>query len=411
MFKAGRFTAAAMLVVTGTLLLLDQLSDIHLFSAVAGWWPLILIALGLEYLILNFVNYNNRREIKLDFGGLLFAVIVSAIVVGASQTGSFSFDWLKNWQFSFPGETGTKFVEMPTDIPVADGTQKVMIVNPYGDAAIQSGDVEQIHVQPTVWVNTTDQEQARKIADNAKVVYSEGSTLQVETQGQEYGGGLFGPRKPRINLEITLPQNKKVDVEIRLTNGNVDASKLSVRERFDVQSSNGSLRFADIVGQVHARTTNGSIHAESIAGHAQLQTTNGPITAQNIQGNLILETTNGSLQAGTVSGQLSARSTNSSIAIDEVRGGVQAETTNGSVKGKTHTVGGDWNIRTSNGKITLQIPENGDYRVQGQTTNGSIDTDLPFNAGKQFVEGSVGKGTYLISLSTKHAGISVHKVD
>jgi hypothetical protein len=103
--------------------------------------------------------------------------------------------------------------------------------------------------------------------------------------------------------------------------------------------------------------------------------TNGNITATRLTGELEIGTTNGALDMQDVAGTLSLRTTNGSI---RVAGGsssqVFATTTNGQIQLEFAEAPAEVLARTTNGGVTVRVPDGGSYFVDANTTNGDIDT-------------------------------------
>ena len=95
---------------------------------------------------------------------------------------------------------------------------------------------------------------------------------------------------------------------------------------------------------------------------------------------LSLETRNGSISITDVVGAIEFRARNGAIRLDDVGGDVQGRTTNGRV---SVTLGGsEWDgrgldVETTNGRVTLQVPEGFRADLTIGTVNGRFETDIP----------------------------------
>ena len=75
-----------------------------------------------------------------------------------------------------------------------------------------------------------------------------------------------------------------------------------------------------------------------------------------------------------------------------------------------HPGGGpDLRARTSNGNITVKLPESAGARVRARTSNSSVASDFPLNnvtaMGKTHMDGTVGAGGPLLYLVTSNGHI------
>lgn len=409
MKKAGRYTAALLLIAVGGSLLLDQSMDTNYVGQLLGWWPLLLISLGVEYIVSGLINPGGSRPMKFDFGGIIIALLISIIVIGTTQSSSLSFSSLKLHinPFSFTDEAGTPFERGITLIPLDADTNKVVIENPNGSVTLKSGDVKQIEVDVTLYVSKLNDEDAKKIAESSRINYNEGSTLKIIAQSESYR--TFGVRrKPRMNLTITLPQGHEVDMELQLSNGKVVASDIPIRDELKIHTTNGSVDVTNIGGKIIAESTNGSMQVNEIDGDVELDTVNGSAVASSITGDVSMDTTNGSITASHVDGSVEADSTNGRIVVEETTGDLAADTTNGGITVISSIVGGDWKLDTTLGRIEITVPENGHFEVKGSAGMGSVTSELPLTISKKTIKGTIGFGEHRIEMDT-NGGITVRK--
>jgi hypothetical protein len=98
------------------------------------------------------------------------------------------------------------------------------------------------------------------------------------------------------------------------------------------------------------------------------------------ESNLSLETVNGGIKVMGVHGDIEFRATNGGIALDDVGGDVRGRTTNGGIHVELY--GDEWDgagldVQTTNGGVTLDVPD--DYRatLTSGTVNGGLRIDFP----------------------------------
>jgi hypothetical protein len=92
-----------------------------------------------------------------------------------------------------------------------------------------------------------------------------------------------------------------------------------------------------------------------------------------------LKTVNGRIESRGVGGSLHLSSTNGAIRVEGAHGSVQARTTNGAIYAELHQVEADAELLfdTTNGGITVNLPESIQTTVRARTSNGSVSTDFP----------------------------------
>ena len=127
--------------------------------------------------------------------------------------------------------------------------------------------------------------------------------------------------------------------------------------RFVGRTVNGSVKTGDLGADVEAYTVNGSIETASRRGHVTAKTVNGSIRAEAA----------GLVRAHTVNGSITAR-----MGQEAWEGGMGFETTNGS--------------------ITLEVPDTFSADVRAKSQSGSIKSDFPLRIDRNGYVGSEARG-------------------
>lgn len=147
---------------------------------------------------------------------------------------------------------------------------------------------------------------------------------------------------------------------------------------------------------VRVRTSNGSVTTSGLSGDAELRSSNGTIHVENHRGSVDVKTSNGSVRVEHARGPITLETSNGRVIVTEARAGVEAETSNGSMYVSTsHDNDQPVRVRTSNGRIELDLGASFMGRLKIKTTNGKIrltglddarlvesnDTDLEISVG------------------------------
>lgn len=119
--------------------------------------------------------------------------------------------------------------------------------------------------------------------------------------------------------------------------------------------------------------------------------------------NLSLKANNGSIHVETVHGQIRFHTTNGSVHLAEVGGDVDGSTTNGSLT--IDLAGNAWNgsglrAETTNGSVNLNLPDNYSAQVEASTVNGRVKVDFPVT-----LSGEIGKN---MSFQLGSGGPTIH---
>jgi hypothetical protein len=130
---------------------------------------------------------------------------------------------------------------------------------------------------------------------------------------------------------------------------------------------------------------------------------------------LDISNVNGAVAASDVSGRLRVETTNGKIDLARCGGTVDASTTNGGIRAELVqvTAGRELNFETTNGRITLIVPQSLAANIDAGTTNGSITTDLPVttkNFESNSLRGAVNGGGPSLRLRTTNGGIEIRTI-
>lgn len=206
--------------------------------------------------------------------------------------------------------------------------------------------------------------------------------------------------------ELPPPTQKKpsVSLSMDISNGSVDASGLEFLGGVRIATGTGMVTLADMTGPVAVKVTDGGVEAKGIIGESVLEVKNGTITAESVEGgSLYVATTNGNVELNAIKGDLVAETKNGAIDIFSAEAGIKADTLNGSISIDSRVVGGNWDLDSSVGEITLTLPEDGSYTVYGSVTFGKISTDLPLELIRKTVRGTVGDGAFRIHINATNS--------
>lgn len=130
---------------------------------------------------------------------------------------------------------------------------------------------------------------------------------------------------------------------------------------------------------------------------------------------LRLHTTNGGIEVVDVSGDIDFRATNGGVTLAGVAGDVHGRTTNGGLH--VELAGERWSgagmdVETTNGGITLLVPEDYSAELEARTTNGGIDIGFPVmvqgRIGRQ-LRATLGEGGPRIRAVTTNGGVRIER--
>jgi DUF4097 and DUF4098 domain-containing protein YvlB len=128
--------------------------------------------------------------------------------------------------------------------------------------------------------------------------------------------------------------------------------------------------------------------------------------------NLEIGNVNGAVNASDVSGKLEFSTVNGKIDLSRCSGSLEASTVNGSIRAELLKVtkGQPVRLSTTNGRITVYVPSTLAATLDADTTNGSIDSDIPVavsSKSRNSLRGTINGGGPELNLSTTNGGIDI----
>ncbi|WP_211749943.1 DUF4097 family beta strand repeat-containing protein [Paenibacillus sp. Marseille-Q4541] len=408
--RIGRYTAAIFIVVSGTLLLLDQIYQTEYMFELLRYWPFILIVWGMEFIISFIIHQKMRpagkkqykRRFKPDFKGMVSAVTLIACIFFVTQQDHYIHLWnrvslnLSSASMDYSEAEDNRIEKETLEVPVEMETASVLIENVNGDIRVNRGDVDSIQIKTVAWVDQVEEIEAEAVANASEVKVSEGKNIQISTSPQGYGSE--SKRQPRLNMTITIPDDRRFDLEIRTSNGAIYLDRPQAINSINVESGNGKIYIHNAIGDVHAKTLNGNISVADITGSASLDTNRGDLRAEDVSKEVNLSTQVGRIQISGIIGDIIAKTRNGNINVTEPLNKLELETLNGAIQVISSKVGGNWNIYSAVGDINLSLPEVGSYTIQGSSTYGNLNSELPFTIRNREIKGTVGEGEYKINI-------------
>lgn len=347
--RAGSYTALLLILCTAAALTGHWfgLNTLSWFSKLS---PILLIILGFEYLSLAKKNKN----VQLAWGRLVSSLIISFIITA----GFLGFQW-------FWSDTETMTLADSEQV-ISTDIRNVKIDNVTGSVTLLP------HSEQTIKVKTDIRHPFFSL-DRGNIeleTYEKDHTYHIKTKAPAVHF-FFIRSRPFVDLTIYVPDQLALNIDVQQKNGNIKAQSIHLRETF------------------HGRSTNGRIELDDLAGEFNLTSTNGTITVQNIRGKVEAKTTNGKVN------------------IDGNVSWVKARTTNGSITATSETVSDDWDLKTTNGNVTLTLPNEADAQLTARTTNGSVHAGAPFQINGKKVTGKLGDGKYSIVAKTTNGKLHI----
>lgn len=415
--RVGRYTAAALIVAVGVLLIMDKRWGTDYVYEMVDWWPFLLVVLGVEYIVL-FLWTRRRKKVQSDkpsnpdeqvkvrfrpdAKGILASLILAASVFIVTEQDHYMHLWnrvslnLGAASMDYSQAAGYMEDKGTIRVPVRMDTSDLVVEGVNGDISVQRGDTEEIEVRTVVWVDQTTEVQAKAVAAASFVETDGTKVIHIKATGKTYGDNE--KTQPRMNLTITIPDDRRFNLDIRTSNGAILLNRPEAISTILAETGNGRIRITNAVGDISGKTLNGDVIVANAIGNVDLDSNRGDMKARGVSGDVDLTTQVGSISIADSVGEFTAETRNGNITLDGANLGIKAQSLNGSINIVSSKVGGDWDVYSAVGAINVLLPDRGDYSLAGSSSYGDLSTDLPFKVQNKTIEGQLGEGEYRVKI-------------
>jgi hypothetical protein len=302
---------------------------------------------------------------------------------------------------------------------IEQNLEKTFTVSPGGELAIQAdrgsidlavGADDKIEVKVLRKARASNTAKAEEILAAHEVTFrQDGNRVVVEARSPKLGQG-WNWRGQNLEVRYTVNLPRKFNSDLHTAGGSIKVADLTGNVR--AQTAGGSIWVGRIDGSVWAHTAGGSVHVNGATGAVDTETAGGSITVGEGGTTIRAKTAGGSIEVGKAQGRIDAGTAGGGIVIREARGGVRAVTSGGSVKvGLATTPEEDCEIETSAGSIELNIPSGIAANLDARTSAGTVTCEVPVKIQGQTkrsaLQGQLGDGGHKLKLRTSAGSIRI----
>jgi len=438
-------TGPIILISIGLIFLLNNLGrDIAIWPFLADYWPVILIVMGVVGLV-EVLFYASRGAAvpprPLSGGGWFWLAVLIAFVAWGGNRGGIHIGSFNSGGVNI---LGSDFEYDVNASAPSQGVTRLVVDNVKGNLSVKGGQAGDIKVTGHKNVRAFN----RGDADRG----DQQSQIRVERQGNIILIRAEEPRSSRMlsvsaDLDIVIPAG--VDVEARGRSGDLTVEDIGgsvevlngkgevrlnrISKDVKVDSTRGGLiRAAEVKGNVELQGRGGDVQIENIAGQV---TVNGEFSGtlefrslakplhftsqrsdfrvEAVPGNVVLDL--GDLKLNNVVGPVRFQTATRDVEAVDVTNGLELTLDRGDVQiTQSKTPLPRMDVRVHNGDITLAVPQNSGFVLDGSTGQGEATNDfgspvLSESEGRRStLKGRVGTGPQL-NLKTDRGGLTLKK--
>ncbi|MBP7175021.1 MAG: DUF4097 family beta strand repeat protein [Thermoclostridium sp.] len=218
-------------------------------------------------------------------------------------------------------------------------------------------------------------------------------------------------------LDVKVPESWGDDLEVTSVSGSINAPVLD-GDRIQVSSVSGSINVESINGEnVYLNTTSGSLQIGTLVAAEMFEksTVSGSFEVDVLEaGEVKLGSTSGSttVRGGTTE-KVTSTSISGSVNMNLQEGSTELSTTSGGISVSFDKGFEDFKANSVSGSVTLQIPEDCEFKVNVNTISGDINCDdfsmKTLSSEKNHLEAEVGDGESNIEVHTTSGSVNIHK--
>jgi DUF4097 and DUF4098 domain-containing protein YvlB len=299
---------------------------------------------------------------------------------------------------SGPGDSGsfdrTLTVTGPVQLELHNGSGHVEI------RAGQAGQVR-IHADFTVW--------SVFFEDDHGQVQDLNAHPPVDQQGNVVRVGYQDDLLRHVRVDYTIYVPAETEVRAQIGSGNLDVS--DVQGPAVLRTGSGGIIARHIHNDTDADSGSGGIALTDISGRATANTGSGTIEISRASGDVKATTGSGKIDLEETRGRLNVRTGSGSIQITGAADDLRASTGSGSIHVEGNpSASSYWQIHTSSGSVTLEVPSDASFRVHATSHSSGISSDLPLvveQHSRREMRGRIGNGTASVEMETGSGSIHI----
>jgi DUF4097 and DUF4098 domain-containing protein YvlB len=228
-------------------------------------------------------------------------------------------------------------------------------------------------------------------------VVQTGNSLSIVVKYKDDFRSFNWKDKMIVSFRLQLPV--KTACDLRTSDGNISMKGLSRDQR--CKTSDGDLNITTITGSVVAATSDGNIDVKKVNGNVEVKTSDGNISLEEIKGDAKASTSDGNISVSGLSGSTTLKTSDGDILFKNLSGSLVATTSDGNVNGNVLELIRELTVRTSDGNISIAIPERLglDLDIKGESLDIPL-TNFSGRSDEKVIRGKSNGGGIPVTLST-----------
>lgn len=193
-----------------------------------------------------------------------------------------------------------------------------------------------------------------------------------------------------------------------------DQGQILVRAQVQTGAPNSG-EAVQLARQVQVQTSGGKIYATGPENQRDYHWSVNYEVFVPRRSNLSIETHNGGISISEVNGRIDFSALNGGVVLKKCGGSVHGSTTNGGLVVELagdHWDGETLDVKTTNGGVSMSVPENYSAQLQTGTVNGHISVDFPVTVQGRITKElavNLGSGGAMVRAMTTNGGVRIKR--
>jgi hypothetical protein len=248
----------------------------------------------------------------------------------------------------------------------AGPTPKLEIRGLHGSVKVRGEERPDVRIEATIHLRAaTDEDAEDVIRAVSEGIYAEEDRVYARSPEPEHDS-LFGALhrflhdhgRLEIDWEVAVPRG--ASLSLNLVNGPVDVSGIDGNVSGHIV--NGRFNLTDVGGDLRFHHVNAKGAVRGVGGSVDMHYTNGDLDVERVAGDVNLHLVNGHVQIADAGRDAHVQGVSGAFVL-------------------TGAVRGDVSMSNSHGRITLNVPPESHFRLDADSSLGSVTSELEVRTG------------------------------
>ncbi|HLQ78464.1 MAG TPA: DUF4097 family beta strand repeat-containing protein [Terriglobia bacterium] len=407
---SGSIFWGVVFLALGALILANNLGyNVHVWSLLVRFWPVLLIVWGLfklvDYFRAESGSVNRPLFSSSDVAAIIFIILFGSLITLASNMSPDLGKMIQLGDIDIWDLTGNNFTFTEHHVVDAPADSTIQITNRFGSVDVMPDDADRITVDVNKTVRAEDSASAEKL--------SSGFVYSITREGSKFRIAGELDRRFRVSLTVHVPKRSIVSIENR--NGSITLKGLTGNQ--SIVNRFGTIEAKGITGSLHIENQNGQVQVEDVSDSVSISSSFAPVIVSNVRGEVKIEGHNSSVNIDQVEKDLNVQTAFQNIDIRDPRGSVTVNNRNGEVSIRLpQKPRHDITVTSQFGDVNIELPSESSFNVDARSHFGNLYSEFTelrttYQNSDHFMTGQVGSGGPTIRIDGRNSAVRFRKTN